>query len=119
MGVYHYWHEYSWQFYCDFDTLGRTAKMRFVQWHDPYDRLAQGEGYIPHIVHKEYRNAKYSDIPPECDWILLIEIQYCSGIIYLNAIIKVMDDMWFLGFVDIVVPSDGATKYCMHTRGWH
>jgi len=32
----------------------------------------------------------------------LIEIQYCSSIIDLDAIIKVMDDVWFLGFVDIV-----------------
>ena len=70
MGVYHYWHKYLWQFYQDFGTLGRTAKMRFVQWHDLYDRLAQGEEYIPRIVRKEYWNAECPDIPPGCGWIL-------------------------------------------------
>jgi len=32
----------------------------------------------------------------------LIEIQYYSCVIYLNAVIKVVDDVWFLRFVDIV-----------------
>jgi len=33
---------------------------------------------------------------------LFIEIQYCSCVIYLDAVIEVMDDGWFLGFMDIV-----------------
>src|SRR5882762_1843484 len=32
----------------------------------------------------------------------LIEIQYYSSVGCLNAVIEVMDDVWFLGFVDIM-----------------
>jgi len=42
----------------------------------------------------------------------LIEIQHHSGVIYLDAIIEVMDDVWFLGFVDSV----GASLIICHLR---
>jgi len=48
----------------------------------------------------------------------LIEIQYYSSVSCLDAVIEVMDDVWFLGFVDIgSVPSISTTSKPSSSRG--
>src|SRR5882762_9894712 len=102
MGGYHCWHEYSRQFYREFGTLGRTAKMRFVQWHVcTIDLHEVRNTFLASVT----RNIGMQSVPiflQDAAGFFLIEIQYYSSVSCLDAVIEVMDDVWFLGFVDIV-----------------
>src|SRR5882762_482345 len=77
-------------------------KMRFVQWPDLYDRLARGEDRFPASFARNIGTQSSSIFLQDATGFLFIEIQYCSCDIYLDAVIEVMDDWWFLRFVDIV-----------------